>query len=370
MKKNIFFLLSLLTVFSFSAAAQHSPGANDIARALRGGRVSIHSSKDLLEASESAVIDIKLTVAPVVNEQTLETDGQAYDIPLPDGSDPNIPAAYTASNWHVVQGGGSVSSIQGNTCVYTAPAHAPADKIMVISVDMTPTSNVLPKIVLLKTIYFVEDETAIVVNLPAGGFPNQKYVTSTGGGMKVPGMQGMDPRVASHIDAGLQAKMAQAQQAVAAAQANTGINLSAITSNSMAYFDGQNDLTVVKFNKLTMQMSNGKDVRKMVNGKPVTPVGSNLTYCVVSFKGHGVGNYPLDAKPSGVGLMDGPPKGCGCGNNRPDDGHCNGYINVTSVENGIMKGNFSALVYTSTGGPLIQGYIYGRFTANIVNTQQ
>ncbi|MEO5942681.1 MAG: hypothetical protein ABIP30_00545 [Ferruginibacter sp.] len=369
MKKYFYFTIFFLCFIQYNSFAQHSAGKDDIARAMRAGRVSIHTSKAMLEANESAVLDIKLLVTPVVNEQTLQTEGTAYPVDLPDGSDPNIPAAYHSSNWKIVQGGGSISSIEGNTCVYTAPGAAPRDKIMVISVDLNPTSTALPKIVLLQTIYFVNDETAIVINLPQGGFLNSKYITTTSGGMKVPTMQGIDPRVAGHISPALQAQMAQVQQAVNAAQANTGINLSSTTSNAMAYFDGKTGQTVVKLTKLTLQMDNGKDKRKTVNGKPAEPAGSYLTYCEISFTGHGVGTYTINDKPSGLGMMDGPTKGCGCGQSQKE-AHCEGHINIKSIENGVMKGDFNSLVYTSDGKTLFQGTIYGKFTANIANLQQ
>jgi hypothetical protein len=241
---------------------------------------------------------------------------------------------------------------------------------MVISVDMIPTSTALPKVILLKTIYFVEDETAIIVNIPAGGFNNTKYVTTTAGGMKVPTMAGVDPRAKALIDPGTRAKMEQAQQAVAAAQGNTGINLTAITSNSTAYFDGTNDQTLLKFSKLTIQMDGGKDRRPIVNGVRVTPVGTVLTNASFTFKGHGVGMYELEEKNEGGGLMDGPTKGCGCGNWQPKEAPCKGYVHVKSVENGIMKGDFSALAYTWDGSRLTQGYISGKFIANVANMQQ
>jgi hypothetical protein len=81
--------------------------------------------------------------------------------------------------------------------------------------------------------------------------------------------------------------------------------------------------------------------------------------------------YQLEGREEAVAMMNDPPKEYGCGNNndngKKDGTPCNGYIHVTSIKKGIMKGDFSAEVYSANG--LIHGYIYGKFTANIANAE-
>ncbi len=367
--KKILVCITVITlaIISLRTAAQPKPSADDIAKALKGGRLFFHTSKALLEADEQAVLNIKLTIPRTATAETQLTEGSPYFIDLPDGSDPNIPAAYKATNWKIIQGGGKISGIESNSCVYSAPSKAPQDKIMVISVDLEPTSSALPKVVLLQTLYFVEDETAIVVNLPEVGFRNQKYVTTTGGGMNMPGVTGLDSRAAGHVDAATMAKLAQAQAAVANAQQSSGINLSAITSNAMAYYDEKTGVTAIKFKQLSMQMQDGKDMR----GTAVSKGETIMTE--ISFKGKGLGIHKLDDKDAGLGmlvLMS--KKGCGCGNNKngeTDEAPCNGYINIKSSDGKVIRGDFAAEVYSAVDNRMVHGIIYGKFTVNIANSK-
>ncbi len=361
-------LLLAITLPAFAQPLRTPAEAvKDIARALKGGRVSLESNKSLMEPNDGAALSVKLTIYPQFNEQTGENEGVPYYMDLPDGSDPNSPAQYKEGNWKIVQGGGALTRIDETHYTYMSPATAPPDNIMVISVDLNPTGPNWPKLVLLKTLYFVNDQTAIVVNLPEVGFNNQKYVTQTGGGVKIPSMEGLDTRVASHIDPALQAKMDAAKAAMEAAQRANGIDLTALTSNAMAYYDPKNDLTAIKFTQLSLQMENGRDVRSSATANP------NTILCEFSYKGKGTGQHALSDKISGVGfLIVGTLKGCGCGNNRngqEDQAPCNGYVNIKSMDDKVMKGELWAEVYSVVDKRIVRGFIHGRFTANIAKFQ-
>jgi hypothetical protein len=365
--KKIFICIAIIVfvITSYPAAAQLKPSSEDIGKALKGGRLFFRTSKALLAADEQAVLNIKLMITRTGTE---EAPLPPYYIDLPDGSDVNLPATYKAGNWKIVQGGGAISSIESNQCVYTSPKKEPKDKIMIISVDLNPTSKALPKVVLLQTLYFVDNPTAIFINLPEAGFNNQEYVNSTSGGAKVPTMDNMDPRVAAKMDAGMKAKMAMAADAMKNAQLNTGIDLGAISSNAMAYYDGMTDITAIKFTRLNMQMQNGKDVRN-------TPVAtSERMICEISFKGQGLGRHTLADKESGVAMFVlASTKACGCGNNRnkeKEEAPCEGYVNIRTRTDKVMTGDFAANVYTSDGTRIFLGSIYGKFTVNIANLQQ
>ena len=370
MKKIFFIELIVLLFAGYTASAQAHPGVSDadIVRAMRGGRFQLQTNKMLLEPNDGAALSLKLSVYQTVNDQTLELEGVPYDIDLPDGSDPNIPAPYKEGIWKIVQGGGTLTRVDATHYSYVSPAIAPAGKLMLISVELNPTSDHWPKLTLLQTLYFVDDQTAIVVNLPEAGFNNQKYVAQAGSGLKMPSTQGMDPRVAAHIDPALKAKMDQAQAAVTATQQAKGINVAAITSNAMAYYDAKNDLTAVKFTGFSLQMENGKDVRPATG---TAAINKSILFDF-SFKGKGVGTHALSDKNSGVGFLIIGGKGCGCGNNRngeKDEAPCNGYVNITSADDKVVKGYIWAAMYSAVNKRIVKGFVHGKFTANIANMQ-
>ena len=369
---KIFFCLLTVSFFlmNYNAVSQPNkkPSNEDLVRALKGGRISIEADKLLLEPTEAASLNVKITVYPVQSGEPGDLPGQPSTYPLPDGSDPNVPAPYKPGTWKIVQGGGTLTPISVMSYSYTAPASAPKDKVMVISVDLLPNNKEWPKLVLLQTLYFADDNTAIVVNLPEAGFNNQKYTNQAKAGMVVPTMQGMDPRVAASLDPATKAKLAAAQAAVDAAQKEKGINLTAISSNAMAYYDAANDLTAVKLKGFTLQMENGR-VPKNSSANEI----KNILF-EFSFKGKGIGNHTLNDKVAGAGFIVLPSAGCGCGNNgsgsgQKSDAFCDGYVVIKSIENNVMQGYIFTRVYTLDiqQRRLAGGFLHGRFTASIAN---
>jgi hypothetical protein len=363
MKKYQFVLTLLATFFCGSIFAQPhgTMTKKQLEEALtsKGARVSLESDKELLEPNEAAALNIMLVVPPTVDAQTGETSGDAYSIPLPTGSDPNLPAVYRAKNWKILEGGGHLVRIDDNSYSYTGPSTRPANGVMTISVELFPVVNTLPKVILLKTLYFADNETAIVVNIPGGGINSRKYINKMDGGMKVPTMQSMDPRVAGHISADLQAKMAAAQQQVAAAQQSSGIDLSAITSNAMAIYDEKNDFTTVKFTSLSLEM---------YNGKPYKQESGTVMYTFM-FAGKGVGNHPLvKNEKSGMSMIISPVKVCFCGSNAPsadDKVLCNGSVTIQSIDKNYMIGYITSTLYTAVGKTIYPGFIHGKFKVRI-----
>ncbi len=370
--RKIFYCIQVVLFFLFStnsfAQRNTKPSNDDLVKALRGGRISIEADKLLLEPKEAASLIVKITVYPKHEGEDGDLPGMPTTFPLPDGSDPNVPAPYKPGTWKIMEGGGTLTPVQGMIYSYTAPASAPKDKVMVISVELLPNNKEWPKLILLQTLYFVDDNTAVVVNLPEAGFNNQKYTNQAKTGMVVPTMQGMDPRVAASLDADTRAKLAQAQAAVDAAQKANGINLTAITSNAMAYYDPKNDLTAVKLKGFTLQMENGR-LPKNNAGKAI----QNILF-EFSFKGKGIGTYQLSDKATGVGFIKDLVQGCFCGNNGSakgdkSDAPCNGYVVIKSIENNIMQGYIFTRVYTLDVGKkqLVGGFLHGKFSANIAN---
>lgn len=355
-------LLAIFILFSLKNANADTPFTPDQlqdAIASRGGRTSLESNKDLIEPNEVASLNIMLRIPPTVNQQTEEVNNDAYEVNMSLGNDPNLPSPYKATNWKIVQGGGTLVGLDDYTYSYTAPATAPPENIILISVDLIPNSKKLPKVVLLKTIYFSDNETAIVVNLPQGGMNNEKYINKMDAGVTVPTMQGLDPRVTAKISPELQAKMALAQEALKNANQTSGLNLSAATSNAMAIYDTATHNTIVKFSKLTLQMEDGK--------RKSSATLANLSFI---FKGKDVGKYPFHKdNETGAGILIGA-KGCGCGTNAParsDKAVCNGYVKILSVDDQFIIGEINTTAYTTDGSALVKGRITGKFKARRTN---
>jgi hypothetical protein len=329
----------------------------------KGARVSVDADKELLEPNEAAALNIMLIVPPTVNEQTGEPTGDAYSIPLPTGSDPNLPAVYKTKNWKILEGGGHLVRIDDNSYSYTGPSARPANGVMTISVELYPVGNTLPKVILLKTLYFADNETAIVVNITGGGVNSRKYINKMDGGMKVPTIQSMDPRVAGHLSPDVQAKMLAAQQQVAAAQQSSGVNLSSITSNAMALYDSTNDITTAKFTSLALEM---------YNGKPYRQEAGSVLYTFI-FQGKGAGSHPLlKNEKSGMSIIISPVKVCFCGSNAPSEHDkvlCNGSVVIKSVDENYMTGYISSTIYTVVGKTIYPGFIHGKFKVRVSNTQ-
>ncbi|MGC4101709.1 hypothetical protein [Ferruginibacter sp.] len=370
MKRYRVFLLLAAGLFTQTVFAQpHGSNAKkqlEEALTLKGGRVSLESDKELLEPNESAALNIMLIVPPTINEQSGEANGDAYTINLPTGSDPNLPAIYKTKNWKIVEGGGSLVRIDDNSYTYKGPATRPANGVMTISVELYPVGNTLPKVILLKTLYFADNETAIVVNMPAAGINSRKYINKMNTGMKLPATatQGMAPRAASRMPADIQAKLAAAQQQVNAAQQNTGLNLSAITSNAMELYDVKDNFTTVKFTALSMEM---------YNGKPYKQEAGNVMY-TFQFSGKGVGNHPLlKNEKSGMSIIIAPTKVCFCGSNAPsadDKVLCDGSVTILSMDDNYMTGYITSKIYTAVGKTIYQGFIHGKFKVRVTSMDQ
>ncbi len=357
--KSLLFLLLFLCFLNQAAVAQKQLTPQEkqkLDEAIANGAVkySLAAAKTLLEANEVTSVQVKLTIPPKVDDQGVMTT-LPQEIPMP--TDNTVP--YRAANWKILQGGGNLTEVDEFAQSYSAPASAPPGKTMTISVELMPILKKYPKIVLLQTLYFTQNENSFVLNMPEIGANNSKYISKANEGVKVPTMQGVDPRVAARMPPDIQAKMAAAQAQMQAAQQQSGINLSAVTSNAMALYDAPNNLTAIKFTTISLQYNNGR----------VAAQSTGNAFLEFSFKGKGVGTYSLNDEAAGLGFMltmNG--KGVGCGkNNGSKDAPCNGSVKITSMDDKTIKGEVMTRVYTIVGDDLSAGTFYGKFSVNRAN---
>src|SRR5207248_2857671 len=130
-------------------------------------------------------LNIDVFVPPDVNSATGEANGDGRNVHMGEVShtlaSAGLPISYYAKNWKILSGGGSLDILDEYTVRYTAPGQPPKDNSMVISVEMIPTGHDLPKVVLLKTLYFDTGENSFAFNVPASGINDVRYSQSTMG---------------------------------------------------------------------------------------------------------------------------------------------------------------------------------------------
>ncbi len=347
-------ILFLLTVFlaQIVSAQKNRQQAIDEIIAQKGANLFINIDKNLLEPQENVRLSIGILV---YNDTTIPGD-ETPDLQFPDEEIlPPENNLYKAVNWKILQGGGNLVGIDATTQTYSAPAKLPADKIAVISVDLQPLLPNLPKVILLQTIYFAENETAFVLNMPAAGIVNQKYVSKLDGGAKLPVVS---PQAAKNLPPNIRQQLEEAQKKME--QQSMDMNLTAMTSNAFAYFDKEKGFTAIRFSELGLQRTNGKTSQAV--GKDAT-----LTF---NFKGKGAGSYDLGEDQTGLGFFRvNAQKGYGCGDTQSETEKypCKGKIVITEVDAKFVKGTVRATVFTSVGKKIFSGSIYGKFKVNRAN---
>jgi hypothetical protein len=356
--KNILIATIISGLACVLAAAQRPDSATrarmDTAFARHAFMMTLSTEKTLLEPSEATSIIVGVMLNPVIN-----SDGEITSLPEFVPLTPGPDSPYKITNWRVVEGGGSIITVDDGAASYTAPRTAPAGRTMTVSVDLVPQMTGFAKVVLLQKLYFVQDDNAIYVNMPEIGLNAAKYVSNTNGGAKVPTMQGVDPRAAASMSPELRAKMAQAQAAMAASQGSSGINLAAVSSNAMSLYDPENDQTAIKFTSLNMQMA---------DGGPASSPGMDAIF-MFNYKGKAVGTHPFTDDGTGAGFyITAANTGVGCGVNFKANTSiplpCTGSVIITSVDDKFVRGTIRTAVWTSVGSSVFRGYLYGKFKVN------
>lgn len=316
--------------------------------------MTLSTDKTLLEPNESTAINVGVMLNALMN-----SDGDITQLPEFVPLKPGPDSPYKATNWHIVAGGGNLITVDETSATFITPAAAPAGRTMTVSVDLVPQMSGFAKVVLLQKLYFVQDDNAIYVYMPEIGLNSAKYVSKTGGGAKVPSLQGVDPRAVAQMSPQARAQLAQAQITAAAAQNASGINIAAISSNAMSLYDKETDQTAVKFTSLTMQMA---------DGGPASSPGMDAIF-TFNYKGNGTGTHPFTDDDTGAGFyITASGNGLGCGvsfkANTDLPLPCTGGVNITSMDEKFVRGTIRTAVWTSVGKIVFRGFIYGKFKVN------
>ena len=353
-------MVVLFVAFSTTISSRcFAQGKIDIGKAIaqKGSELSLLADRSLLDAHETATLTVQLVVPPEFDESG-NPIGLPKTIDLPrDGSAP-----YKAQNWRILEGGGQfeVAGLAAFSMSYAAPAKVVAGGHVTISVDMIPQTPAFPKVVLIKTLYFVENETAIFVSMPGLGLIDVKFTSKPDGGAKILAPAGVDPKVAAKLPPDVLKKLKEAQAKAKNMEMN--VNLSALSSNASAYWDPTNMFTSLRFTQLSLNMAAGKTGTK--------PSGDAVL--ALSYDGNDIGTFPLGkTKTSSVGLLfPATATGIGCGETGSDDRKfpCDGEVTIDMLDGETMRGTFKTAVYTSVGQKIFRGSIYGKFRVRRVNS--
>jgi hypothetical protein len=348
--KNILFILLLFGSIPLVAQKPVSKQELDKAIAEKGAKLVLYADKDLLEANESCVLSVRVVIPPAKNSDG-QPEGMGTDILLPEGE----VNPYKVTNWRVVEGGGNLIT-ESIAASYSAPGKAPEKRVMVISVDCEPLSPNLPKVQLLKTLYFSENETAIVLNIPAMGIVNAKFVNKIAGGVKLPNVPAN-----VKLPPDVQANLVRAQQEMAKAQQASGYNLNALTSNASAIYDPAQNLTAIHFSQLGLEAMDGG-----------LQIVTQMAILGIAYKGKGTGTFSLADEKIGLGFaIPSSQQAFGCSKDakgiHDERLPCTGGVTITKDDGKIMQGYFSTKVYTGVDKQIISGSIYGKFTVMKAN---
>lgn len=355
MKNRIILCLLVLVGAPVVFGQANYKQAVDQTIAQKGANLFIESDKQFLEPQESAQIKLEILLYPetVPGDETPPLEPPAvYDLPSPN-------TLYKATNWRIVAGGGQLVGVDETTVTYTAPARLPADKKALVSVDLLPLKSNLPKVVLLQTIYFEENDTAFVLNMPSLGFLNAKYVLKLNGGTPVPTV---DPRTAKNLPPAVKKQLEEAQKQMSAQT----MNAQAMSSNGFAIYDENQGFTAVSLRDLSASAKTGE-----------TAVGGGISVLQFNFNGRDAGSYelgvdrdPTGQEKTGLGFTIGR-QGFGRGDMGPTDVKfpCGGKVVVESLDPRFMTGTVRAIVYSSPPGSkyIYRGIFYGKFKVNRAN---
>jgi hypothetical protein len=355
MIKRICFLTSFVFANIFFAQAQkNTAGAFNY---------NLIAEPSIVEVSDNTTLNVKFDNGTVVNNYPNEKS-------FPDGSKPT----YRIGEYKILQGGGKLkfnSAANTISFTYSAPASIPktTDQTVVqVSVELIPKNDDkklnggLPKIILYCTLYIVQNETAFELVMPEAGFDHTKFISNNPGGAAV---LPIDPRIPPAQAAKLRQQMEKMKKYQTAPQIESNVNFNGITSNASLFYDEKNDLSIIKFTQLGLQITKvGEGVN---SGYTVTPHPDPTAIIVINFKGKPTkGSHNIAYLPEGVTFASVPlQKACECGHEKKDDNDvdapCAGQVIITEVTKEGFRGELMSRMYFANNSNHTSGYVTGKF---------
>jgi hypothetical protein len=235
---------------------------------------------------------------------------------------------------------------------------------MVISVELMPTGHDLPKVILLKTLYFEDGDNIFAFNIPGSGIIDARYSQKTTGARasstNLSTVAAVDPAIMARIPAAQRARLQAQKSQVDAAVRASDVNVVSLTSNANAIFDPANNVTIIKFIGL------GRDLGP---GHPAA-AGSGIliiTYTGALTKGVHPFNGTLNAISFSPDYFWPNVKTCVCsmqGSSSLQKLHCGGTLTITSMDGDFITGTISSTIWNNKTGrdkTFNRGTVYGVF---------
>lgn len=363
--KRYFSIIAFLLVSA--AAFAQKPSTEDLVRAMRGGRWSLEADKTILSAGEVAQLNVDVFIPPAVDGKTGEATTDGRQVHASDAghtvAGTGVPFIYHTQNWKILQGGGKMDIIDDFNVRYTAPASAPRDNTIVISVELIPTGHDMPKVVLLKTLYFENGDNIFTLNVPASGINDLRLSQKTIGAKKGPNnpstVVAIDPAILARIPAAEREKLQQQKNQADAAVQASDINLVSLTSNGNAIYDPGSNTTVIKFIGL------GRDLG------PGHPAAAGGGIAMITYTGGLTkGVHPFNGAMNSISVLPSGPrdiKTCVCsmqGNSSLQKLKCSGTLTITSMDGDFITGTISSTIWNNKTGQdkyFQRGTVYGVF---------
>jgi hypothetical protein len=372
MKRFLPVFIALLLTASFSAYAQHyNPEALDREHQVQTGNaamLTLVAEKYVMELDELNTATVRINWVNPGDETNVP---QQYDYHF----DNPAQAPWKITKWEILEGGGEITEGPGQYYAsYKSPAVMPSGKHATISVTMEPVDPSKPKVQLLQTIYFVDNDNVFYLNFPAYGINQEKYVIkNSNSGLVAASSTNSQQAMQYGSDAqkaklaALQAQLAATNQMARNAMAAQNVDADLITSNAKAMYTKDKDFTAVELK--------GDDVT-MVNGVAVTKKRSYMIS--ISFPGQKTGSYIIKSKDIiAVSVaLPGDREACTCAYDPSrDQSHAppcrGGTITITKYDThvgGYVEGYVNANVMGSNG-QVVFGDISGKFKVKLAKTE-
>lgn len=335
---------------------------------LDAGMLSLVAEKSLLELKEQTMLTVR------INWINSEADAesavpQQYDYRFEDPSK----APWKITQWKILDGGGELNVGSDNYyAVYHAPATMPKEKSATIAVTLMPQDLTKPKVQLLQTIYFVDNDNVFYFDCPYLGIHQEKYVINNNGGINMSVPDVPNNKQYKNVGEAVDAKQKAALQKLRAKQAQAnmakkGFDLSAITSNAKAIYAPEPNVTTVEING---------DKVDMVQGQPSN--NKRMFLIVLSIPGKKEGKYTIRSKKeiSATITLPGSYQACSCNEDPDDPDHkpptcMGGNIYITKYDGTTVEGTVSAQLEAQDGNvnPPVTFYstLSGKFKVKVAN---
>ncbi len=243
----IFILLMQATVH----AQPSSPGWPDPNTNIgQGATADIYADKYISEPGETINLTVKLLL---VDHSDPLRGIHLYDYRPADPST----APWKIGNWKIQDGGGELVTPSPDSyyAVLHSPAQMPANKCVVVTVELDPQLHGYSKIILYRTIYMQDNENVFYFNCPAYGVMQGKYLVNNNGGvLSSPAIPNNAATQNNQQIKDLQAQLQQAQQTAKTAIAAKGYDAGALTSNARAVYAANENITTIAIQGDDVQM--------------------------------------------------------------------------------------------------------------------